>query len=46
MVLRYAHLAPENLRAAVSRLDDVLAPSASSGARRAQEAKMLVASEA
>jgi integrase len=47
MVLRYAHLAPENLRAAVARLDGVLVPApASSGARRAQEAQPLVLSEA
>jgi integrase len=30
MVLRYAHLAPENLRSAVSRLDGVLTPSVES----------------
>jgi integrase len=41
------HLAPENLRTAVSRLDDVLksAPSASLGTRQAQEAETLVASK-
>jgi integrase len=54
MVRRYSpplqsplHLAPENLRTAVSRLDDVLksAPSASLGTRQAQEAETLVASK-
>jgi hypothetical protein len=30
MVLHYAHLAPEHLRAAVARLDDVLTPAAPS----------------
>lgn len=42
MVRRYSHLAPENLRTAVSRLDDVMkpAPSASLGTRRAQEAEL------
>lgn len=42
MVRRYSHLAPENLRTAVSRLDDVLSasPSASLGTRRAQEAEL------
>jgi DNA invertase Pin-like site-specific DNA recombinase len=38
------HLAPENLRAAVARLDNVLVP-ARSGATRAQEAETLAASE-
>lgn len=37
MVMRYAHLAPEHLRAAVSRLDEVL-----QGARREQEAEVVV----
>ena len=47
MVTRYAHLAPEHLRTAVSRLDDVLklAPSASLGTRRAQGEETLVASK-
>src|SRR5882724_12779777 len=41
------HLAPENLRTAVSRLDDVLksAPSASLSTRRAEEAETRVASK-
>ena len=47
MVTRYAHLAPEHLRTAVSRLDNVLklAPSASLGTRRAQGEETLVASK-
>lgn len=42
MVRRYSHLAPENLRTAASRLDDVMkpAPSARLGTRRAQEAEL------
>lgn len=44
MTMRYAHLAPEHLRAAVSRLDDVLAP-ASSGENRAEQAETLIASK-
>ena len=40
MVMRYAHLAPEHLRSAVSRLDGVLQQeSAGSGTSRAQEAR-------
>jgi integrase len=44
MVMRYAHLAPEHLRSAVSRLDTVLPPQgrASSGTTRAQEEEMEV----
>jgi|SRR6266566_4243738 len=38
MVMRYAHLAPEHLRAAVSRVDDVMVP-ARSGKNRAEEAE-------
>lgn len=47
LVRRYSHLAPENFRTAVSRLDDVLktAPSARLGTRRAQEEETLVASK-
>jgi integrase len=40
MVMRYAHLAPEHLRAAVSRLDGVL-----QGASREQEVETLIASK-
>jgi len=41
MVMRYAHLAPEHLRSAVSRLDTVLAQEPSgSGTRRAQEEEL------
>jgi len=41
MVMRYAHLAPEHLRSAVSRLDDVLTQKqAGSGTRRAQEEEL------
>lgn len=36
MVMRYAHLAPEHLRSAVARLDNVMKP-ADSGTRQAQE---------
>jgi hypothetical protein len=36
MVMRYAHLAPEHLRTAVARLDNVMKPAAAS-AREAQE---------
>ena len=39
MMIRYAHLAPEHLRSAVSRLDDVLVPSRS-GENRAEEAEL------
>ena len=45
MTLRYAHLAPERLRAAVSRLDDVMPQTAPvhplPGASRAQEPSKL-----
>ena len=44
MVMRYAHLAPEHLRSAVSRLDDVLAPSRS-GENRAEQTETLLASK-
>lgn len=36
MTMRYAHLAPEHLRAAVSRLDDVLAAPARQDAEKTQ----------
>jgi integrase len=39
MVMRYAHLAPEHLRAAVSRLDDVMVR-ALSGENRAEQAEL------
>jgi integrase len=41
MVMRYAHLAPEHLRSAVSRLDSVLSTekAAGSGTSRAHEAR-------
>ncbi len=44
MVMRYAHLAPEQLRSAVSRLDDVLVP-ARSGKNRAEQRETLIASK-
>lgn len=44
MVMRYAHLAPEHLRAAVSRLDDVMVQSGS-GRNRAEQAETLIASK-
>jgi len=44
MVMRYAHLAPEQLRSAVSRLDDVLVP-VRSGKNRAEQAETLLASK-
>jgi integrase len=44
MVMRYAHHAPEHLRSAVSRLDDVLAPSRS-GEIRAEQTETLLASK-
>jgi integrase len=44
MVMRYAHLAPEQLRSAVSRLDDVLVP-ARSGKNRAEQTETLIASK-
>ncbi len=44
MVMRYAHLAPEQLRSAVSRLDDVLVPSRS-GKNRAEQPETLIASK-
>jgi hypothetical protein len=36
MTMRYAHLAPEHLRSAVSRLDDALAVPAGQDAEKAQ----------
>ena len=39
MVMRYAHLAPQHLRAAVSRLDDVMVP-VLSGENRAEQAEL------
>ena len=40
MVMRYAHLAPEHLRSAVSRLDSVLSQEGTgSGTSRAQEVR-------
>jgi integrase len=44
MVMRYAHLAPEQLRSAVSRLDDVLVP-ARSGRNRAERTETLIPSK-
>lgn len=44
MVRRYSHLAPENLRAAVSRLDGVMLPGGPGGSR-AEEAETLIASQ-
>ena len=44
MVMRYAHLAPEQLRSAVSRLDDVLRPSRS-GKNRAEQTETLLTSK-
>ena len=44
MVMRYAHLAPEQLRSAVSRLDDVLVP-ARSGRNRAEQTETLIPSK-
>jgi integrase len=44
MVMRYAHLAPEHLRSAVSRLDNVMAP-AGSGENRAEQVETLIASK-
>jgi integrase len=44
MVMRYAHLAPEHLCAAVSRLDDVMVLS-SSGRNRAEQAETLIPSK-
>ena len=44
MVMRYAHLAPEHLRAAVARLDDVMVQSGS-GRNRAEQAETLIASK-
>ena len=44
MVMRYAHLAPEHLRSAVSRLDDALAPSRS-GENPAEQTETLLASK-
>ena len=44
MVMRYAHLAPEQIRSAVSRLDDVLRPSRS-GKNRAEQTETLLTSK-
>jgi integrase len=44
MVMRYAHLAPEHLRVAVSRLDQVLVP-AVSGENRAEQLEQLISSK-
>lgn len=44
MVMRYAHLAPEHLRSAVSRLDNVMVP-AGSGENRAEQVETLIASK-
>jgi len=41
MVVRYAHLAPEQLRSAVSCLDDVLVPARSSK-NRAEQTETLI----
>jgi integrase len=43
MVMRYAHLAPEQLRSAVSRLDDVLV--SRSGRNRAEQTETLITSK-
>jgi hypothetical protein len=44
MVMRYAHLAPEHLRSAVSRLDSVMVPGGS-GRNRAEQVETLIASK-
>ncbi|HZC68547.1 MAG TPA: site-specific integrase [Nitrospirales bacterium] len=42
MTLRYAHLAPERLRAAVSRLDEIALDPSTPGPRRAHESLKLI----
>jgi hypothetical protein len=44
MVMRYAHLAPEHLRSAVSRLDNVMVP-AGSGENRAEQVETLISAK-